>query len=64
LVTVLGAINVGTYYFFFGAFGATFGMEDTLATRVLFLAVITGCRQSSIISGLGSPPSSPIFPAI
>ncbi len=31
LVTVLGAINVGTFYFFFGAFGAYFGMEDTLA---------------------------------
>ena len=41
LVTVLGAINVGTFYFFFGAFGAQFGLEDTLTTRVVFVAVIT-----------------------
>ena len=41
LVTVLGAINVGTFYFFFGAFGAQFGLEDNLATRVIFVAVIT-----------------------
>ena len=30
LVTVLGAINVGTYYFFMGSFGTPyFGLEDT-----------------------------------
>jgi amino acid transporter len=52
-VTVLGAINVGTYYFFFGAFGATFGMEDTLATRVLFLAVITGLQAIINHFGIG-----------
>ncbi len=44
LVTVLGAINVGTFYFFFGAFGATFGVEDTLTHRVLFVAVITALQ--------------------
>ncbi|MEO8530094.1 MAG: amino acid permease [Deltaproteobacteria bacterium] len=44
LVTVLGAINVGTYYFFFGAFGAQLGMEDTLTVRVVFVAVITGAQ--------------------
>ncbi|WP_210527014.1 amino acid permease [Rubellimicrobium arenae] len=44
LVTVLGAINVGTFYFFFGAFGTTFGLEDTLATRVTFVAVITAAQ--------------------
>jgi len=44
LVTVLGAINVGTFYFFFGAFGATFGIEDTLTHRVVFVAVITGLQ--------------------
>lgn len=45
LVTVLGAINVGTYYFFFGAFGAPLlGMEDTTTTRVIFLAIITGAQ--------------------
>lgn len=41
LVTVLGAINVGTFYFFFGAFGSMFGVEDTLTHRVVFVAVIT-----------------------
>ena len=44
LVTVLGAINVGTYYFFFGAFGSYFGMEDTLTTRVAFVGVLTGIQ--------------------
>ena len=41
LVTVLGAINVGTFYFFFGAFGSMFGVEDTLTHRVAFVAIIT-----------------------
>ncbi len=41
LVTVLGAINVGTYYFFFGAFGPAIGMSDTIGTRIGFLAAIT-----------------------
>lgn len=44
LVTVLGAINVGTYYFFFGAFGGAIGMEDTLTNRVIFLSLITGLQ--------------------
>ncbi|TNC50107.1 amino acid permease [Rubellimicrobium rubrum] len=44
LVTVLGAINVGTYYFFLGAFGPALGMEDTLVTRVAFVAVITALQ--------------------
>ena len=43
LVTVLGAINVGTFYFFFGAF-PSFGLQDTLSHRVLFVAVITGLQ--------------------
>jgi amino acid transporter len=38
---VLGAINVGTFYFFFGAFGSYFGIEDTLTHRVVFVAIIT-----------------------
>ena len=41
LVTVLGAINVGTFYFVLGAFGAQLGLEDTLTHRVLFMAAIT-----------------------
>lgn len=44
LVTVLGAINVGTYYFFFGAFGAQFHMEDTLAIRVIFVGALTALQ--------------------
>src|SRR4249920_1309006 len=42
LVTVLGAINVGTYYFFLGAFGARFGLTDTMDTLLIFLSIITG----------------------
>jgi amino acid transporter len=46
LITVLGAINVGTFYFFFGAFGPQFGLEDTLAHRVAFVAVITALQAA------------------
>lgn len=53
LVTVLGAINVGTYYFFFGAFGPTFGMEDTITTRVVFLAILTGIQALINHFGIG-----------
>lgn len=53
LVTVLGAINVGTFYFFFGAFGSTFGIEDTLAHRVIFVAVITGLQALINHFGIG-----------
>ncbi|MFO1173720.1 MAG: amino acid permease [Paracoccaceae bacterium] len=51
LVTVLGAINVGTFYFFFGAFGARFGIEDTLTDRVVFMALITGAQ--ALINHMG-----------
>ncbi|MEO5653412.1 MAG: amino acid permease [Marmoricola sp.] len=46
LVTVLGAINIGTYYFVFGAFGERLGLEDTLFNRVVFMAVITGLQAT------------------
>ena len=46
LVTVLGAINIGTYYFVVGAFGDRLGWEDTLTNRVLFMAVITGIQAA------------------
>jgi amino acid transporter len=42
LVTVLAAINVGTYYFFLGAFGETVGMKDSMTTIVTFLTILTG----------------------
>ncbi len=44
LITVLGAINVGTYYFFMGAFGPMLGWEDSTALRITFLAVLTGVQ--------------------
>lgn len=53
LITVLGAINVGTYYFFFGAFGAMLGMEDTVAVRIGFLAVLTGVQALINHMGIG-----------
>lgn len=53
LVTVLGAINVGTFYFFFGAFGTQFGIEDTLTHRVLFVAVITALQAAINHFGIG-----------
>lgn len=51
LVTVLAAINVGTYYFFLGAFGTKFGITDSMTTLVTFLAVITGIQ--ALINHLG-----------
>src|SRR5262249_2324317 len=53
LITVLGAINVGTFYFFFGAFGPTFGIEDTLTHRVLFVAAITALQALVNHYGIG-----------
>ncbi|MDQ0320984.1 amino acid transporter [Pararhizobium capsulatum DSM 1112] len=54
LVTVLGAINVGTYYFFMGSFGASyFGLEDTTTVRILFLLVITGLQAIVNHMGIG-----------
>ncbi|MCO6049768.1 amino acid permease [Mesorhizobium sp. RP14(2022)] len=54
LVTVLGAINVGTYYFFMGSFGTPyFGLTDTTVTRILFLAVITGAQALVNHMGIG-----------
>jgi amino acid transporter len=41
LVTVLGAINVGTYFFFLGAFGDALHLQATFATQALFVVAIT-----------------------
>jgi amino acid transporter len=41
LITVLGAINIGTAYFFAGTFGASFGFTGTDGQVVAFVAVIT-----------------------
>src|SRR5689334_14663775 len=42
LVTVLGAINVGTWTFFVGAFGPALGIENNLTNQTIFLIIITG----------------------
>src|SRR6195952_404543 len=45
LVTVLGAINVGTYTFFMAAFApelAAIGIQNNLVTEMIFLIIITG----------------------
>ncbi len=41
LITVLGAINIGTAYFFAGTFGGKFGFTGTDTQVVLFVAAIT-----------------------
>ena len=53
LITVLGAINVGTFYFFLGAFGPLIGLEDTLTHRVAFVAAITALQALINHFGIG-----------
>ncbi|MBX5157728.1 MULTISPECIES: amino acid permease [unclassified Rhizobium] len=54
LVTVLGAINVGTYYFFMGSFGTTYlGLTDTTTVRIIFLVIITGAQALVNHMGIG-----------
>lgn len=51
LITVLGAINVGTYNFFIGAFGPLLGVENTPLTQAIFVALITA--SMALINHLG-----------
>lgn len=44
LITVLGAINIGTAYYFAGTFGSIFGYSGTDTQVVLFVALITGIQ--------------------
>ena len=44
LITVLGAINIGTAYYFAGTFGASFGFTGTDMQVVVFVAVITAIQ--------------------
>lgn len=54
LVTVLGAINVGTYYFFMGSFGTNYlGLTDTTTVRIIFLVIITGAQALVNHMGIG-----------
>ncbi len=41
LITVLGAINIGTAYFFAGTFGPSFGFTGTDMQVVVFVAAVT-----------------------
>ena len=54
LVTVLGAINVGTYTFFMAAFApelSAMGIQNNLVTEIVFLVIITG--GMALINHLG-----------
>jgi amino acid transporter len=51
LITVLAAINVGTYLFFIGAFGPSLGIADTFTNKVVFMVVVTGLH--ALINHLG-----------
>lgn len=51
LITVLGAINVGTWTFFVGAFGPALGIDGSLTNQMIFLVVITGLQ--ALINHLG-----------
>jgi amino acid transporter len=50
LITVLGAINVGTWTFFEGAF-PQFGIENNITNQTIFLIIITGAM--ALINHLG-----------
>jgi amino acid transporter len=47
LVTVLGAINVGTFYFAVGAFG----LDSSLPTQIIFIVIITSVQ--ALVNHLG-----------
>ena len=51
LVTVLGAINVGTFFFFIGAFGADLHLGTDLATQIIFVVLITAAQ--ALVNHLG-----------
>lgn len=53
LITVLGAINVGTWYFLLGSFGPMLGLEDTIMNRVGFVALITALQALLNHFGIG-----------
>jgi amino acid transporter len=53
LVTVLGAINVGTYFFFIGALGPSLGLEATYTSQVVFMILVTGSQALFNHLGIG-----------
>jgi len=53
LITVLGAINVGTYTFFQGAFGPALGLNGSYDEQVIFMVLITGTQAMFNHFGIG-----------
>jgi amino acid transporter len=53
LITVLGAINVGTWAFFSGAFAASLGIDTGFGTQVAFVALITASQALFNHLGIG-----------
>ena len=53
LVTVLGAINVGTYTFFISAFGPALHIDNNLTNEIVFLVIITGAMALINHFGIG-----------
>ncbi len=53
LVTVLGAINVGTFFFFMGAFGADLKLTADLPTQIIFIVAITALQAAVNHFGIG-----------
>jgi amino acid transporter len=51
LITVLAAINVGTFNFFVGSFGSFVGIEAGYWSQLIFLIVMTGVQ--ALINHLG-----------
>ena len=51
LITVMGAINIGTAFFFTGTFGSLIGMTGTPGEIVIFVGVITAIQ--ALINHLG-----------
>jgi amino acid transporter len=52
LVTVLGAINVGTYLFFMGAFGDSLGWTVSTGHQILIVALMTASQAAINHSGI------------
>ncbi|MEY4248800.1 MAG: hypothetical protein RJA87_433 [Pseudomonadota bacterium] len=51
LITVLAAINVGTFNFFVGAFGTSLGIEAGYMPQLIFMITVTGLH--ALINHLG-----------
>ena len=53
LITVMAAINVGTYYFLLGAFGASLGLTDSMPLLMGWLVLLTGAQALVNHFGIG-----------